>query len=188
MQDGSRPRRLTLKVRLAPADTSPTRAEGRPGDKGHDMHASYRDFQATAIRCVEMVGSTFTAADDDWQPTMLVESRTKGLMILALVFEDKVSMAHQIAKLLTELKAERCALVLSAWSAAVGDDWDGSTTASELAGRFETLNVEILDAERHEAWTAPILRSGEPPTLGPWKVLTNQSTGLLIEPLQAAMR
>jgi hypothetical protein len=50
----------------------------------------------------------------------------------------------------------------------------------------------VLDAERCEAWFAPVARSADaPPVLGQWEALTPEngySTGPFVEPLQQAMR
>ncbi len=155
------------------------------------MSDRYRKFTQTALDSVRAVGDSFSAPDDDWMPVALIDSRVHGFVPVALQFSDKDPLVSGLQKLLRQTAAERCALVMSAWSAIVGPEWDG-LPAAQIADRFEVVAVTIIDRERVEGYSARIERREDaPPILGSWDSLLPEHgtvTGRFVEPLQTAMR
>jgi hypothetical protein len=157
------------------------------------MSDAYRSFTEQTMRLVHMIGCSFTEPSDDWMPVIVVDSRELGIVPVGFVMtRNKDAIAMQLARLLRETRAERCAVILSAWTAEVGPEWDRVTPAAKLANRYETVAVTMIDRERVEGYSARIRRSEDaPPTLGEWVATTPENggftTGRFVTPLQRAM-
>jgi hypothetical protein len=152
------------------------------------MADSYRTFAQSMLASVERIADSFTMPDDDWVPALIIDSRVLGPMPIGFVMTpDKDAVVAALAQLLRETRTERCVLVLSAWQAEVGPGWDGRP-AAELSNRREVVAVTVIDAERVESYSAPILRFADaPPRLGEW-TMTACTDGRFVTPLQRAMR
>lgn len=108
-------------------------------------------------------------------PTLHVDAAGSGPHILVLApewFVDDASRGRMIDALLPTIRGLRAERV--AWSFQSTDD---------------DLIVLSIDRERHETWRAPLLTPDTRPLIGAWVLLPpNQQAGLLVTPIQKALR
>jgi hypothetical protein len=159
---------------------------------------TYKEFTTTVLKAVERVGTMFTDPADDWSPVAFVQVHGSGHLtvidLAPVMIRDKNAASAALAAALREMRAERCALVMSAWRAEVaGSDWDGHTPASQLPDRQEIVAVTVMDGERIDAYDARIMRDEfAPPVLTDWTHTPPESgtvmTGRFVEPIQDALR
>ena len=132
------------------------------------------------------IGETFTKPDDDWMPTLLLETET-GPKIIGVPFtgpDDKELFALILPELLRYSRATSMAFIVSAWVLAKSRPAAEVIIAreggiSKHTERREIVMVNLADDREGETWVAQISREdGGPPTLGEFKLMmTEESSG-----------
>jgi hypothetical protein len=147
---------------------------------------TYREFADTAKRIVRDVGHAFTTADADWAPAALLALPDGSILVAMLDMNFFASEALKdtladdvLPALVAQHKANKLALVLSAWMRVLAADApDDGIRPSQAPDRQEVLVVGVYDAERVEVHLARILRDGKrPPRLARWNIESADASG-----------
>jgi hypothetical protein len=142
----------------------------------------YRQF-VEQVKDAALAGAQGLRGSRDLTPFLHLES---GGSVFAFpidpgFFEDEESRArlvHVVQGLVTTYSADKVAWTFTG----IGITADGTETI---------VCADILDREREELWSAPLVRGRNPddmPALGGWSLTANEGAGFLVDPIQEALR
>lgn len=150
----------------------------------------FRDFVEVTRDALESVAFRMNG-DRDLTPMLHLESEQAGVTIVGIdpaYFDsaDKIEtlIAAYVVPLIFENQARKVAWSYCVWAAP-----DGGPRPSEHPERREMLFASFIDPEVVEHWGAPIVRTGGPALIGPWRAaVPNLGGGLIINLVQEALR
>jgi len=142
----------------------------------------YRQF-VEQVKDAAIAGVQSLRGQRDLTPFLHLES---GGSVMAFpidpgFFEDEESQArlgHVAQGLITTYSAEKVA-------------WTFTGIEVSAEGEQAIVCADVLDREREELWTAPLIRGVQEhdmPALGGWTLTANEGTGFLVDPIQEALR
>lgn len=142
----------------------------------------YRQF-VEQVKDAAIAGAAGLRGTRDLTPFLHLESG--GSVIVFPIdpgfFEDEESrerLVHVVVGLVTTYSADKAA-------------WTFTGQAVSEDGVEPIVCADVLDREREELWTAPIVRGEDPhdvPVLGGWSLTANEGAGFLVDPIQEALR
>jgi hypothetical protein len=149
---------------------------------------TFEEFRDTTLANARTVGADLTKPDDDWAHVLLMLTPDRPMIVmlndLLNTRAGKESLPGVLAELFRRHRPSLAALVVSCWHRRVLDhgplaaltmhmlDTYGVSTDPQ---RQELLMVDVASSARDEQWYADIQRHPQkPPTLGPWRVVTDE--------------
>ena len=137
---------------------------------------TFTEFRDYVKEAVSRVGESFTKADDDWAPVLLIQDNDGALNILYLAFndEDKEKLSENLAHIFVDHPPKHAALVLSGWQRTIKTTeplaYLTLSITQALGVRHdpqsnEIVVLELSDGNASETWIALITRFETKPVL-----------------------